>query len=100
MTQKQLGNEKMTRLQNERETDRKTQEIDVLKALLAKLQKYSHESNVAIPSDLLTNRDFGGKKVRYYLRLQVLSSNLMVFLGLGTLVRSYPSFKRGIVALS
>lgn len=46
-TQKQLGNERMSRLQNERETDRKDQEIQVLKALLAKLQKYSHEGNDA-----------------------------------------------------
>ena len=66
----------MSRLQVERESDKKAQEIDVLKALLAKLQKYSNEGNNAIPPDLTTNRDFGGsgKKVRC---LQSMLANLI-----------------------
>eukprot|EP00093_Oithona_nana_P015137 15137.XXX_1087915_1088435_1 [CDS] Oithona nana genome sequencing. len=69
-TQKQLGNERMSRLQGERETDRKDQEITVLKALLAKLQKYSNEGNNATTvvgnNDGGTNRERRGgeKKVR------------------------------------
>ncbi len=60
----------MSRLQGERETDRKDQEITVLKALLAKLQKYSNEGNNATTvvgnNDGGTNRERRGgeKKVR------------------------------------
>ena len=59
----------MSRLQGERETDRKDQEITVLKALLAKLQKYSNEGNNTTTvgnNDGGTNRERRGgeKKVR------------------------------------
>ena len=56
----------MSRLQGERETDRKDQEITVLKALLAKLQKYSNEGNNAafVDNNDGTNRERrgGGEK--------------------------------------
>ena len=55
----------MSRLQGERETDRKDQEITVLKALLAKLQKYSNEgNNAAFVNNDGTNRERrgGGEK--------------------------------------